>query len=120
LNLQSIQKSRFFIIKYDGGKKTQTLRVSHNTFQNDLTFQNFIMEMQCESCGLHTIFVEPNLDENWFAPLTGNRRYAHYLKNGRWACGAKNWVPALAIRGMLLNSHLPYCKKCLKLKEANS
>jgi hypothetical protein len=60
-----------------------------------------------------------NLDENWFAPFSRGRKYAHYLKGNRWLCNGPNWIPAKGIRGLMLSEFLPHCPKCEKrLKEA--
>jgi hypothetical protein len=63
---------------------------------------------------------QETLTEGWFVPMTGNRRVAHYLKNDSWLCGVKNWVPRLAIRGMLINIRLPHCSRCTKKLESES
>lgn len=53
-----------------------------------------------------------DLTEGWFVPFSGSRRYAHYLRDGNWLCGAKNWIPALAIRALMKNTSHKQCPKC--------
>lgn len=61
-----------------------------------------------------------NLSEGWFSPFNGRRRWAHYLKDDKWLCGVRNWVPAKGIRPLMKNTQLPHCPKCQKILEGKS
>ena len=48
--MASLEKPKVFIITYDDGEGTQTLRVSHNRFNDDVTFRKWIVSIKCLFC----------------------------------------------------------------------